>query len=102
MPAEKRPFHEVISLALCDSSIEVIEALLDVLRRSKIKEYDAQKIAEQHSTLPATLKKARAHPRVVALAEEVLADLRGRKDEKKEEKSEPYVDTAETQPTSTT
>ncbi|OHA92137.1 MAG: hypothetical protein A3D49_01480 [Candidatus Zambryskibacteria bacterium RIFCSPHIGHO2_02_FULL_43_37] len=59
-----------------------VKTVLIVLQQSRFKAADAHKIAEDHAGLPGMLRSIRMSG-LAEFAEEVLADLRGRKDEKK-------------------
>ncbi|OHA91395.1 MAG: hypothetical protein A2758_02970 [Candidatus Zambryskibacteria bacterium RIFCSPHIGHO2_01_FULL_49_18] len=100
MSQEKRPLHEVLSHKLIFAPIGIAEemkrgelmTILDTLRQGKMKAADAHKIAEDHAGLPELLKSAgKIH--LAQFAQEVLDDLAGRQDEKKQEKTEEVVDT---------
>ncbi len=98
MSDQKRPLHEVLSSKLvvapvginsCLASVQAAEVMiiLDTLQKGKMKAADAHKIAEDHAGLPELLKSA-GQQDLAEFAEKVLDDLRGREDEKKQEKAE--------------
>ena len=99
MSEEKKPFHEVASKELSRLSSTIKEGdfdfydvvfrarvILEILRKSKMKAVDAHQLALDHAGLPETLRFFAKRYDYAVLAEEVLTDLRGRVDEKKEGK----------------
>jgi hypothetical protein len=101
MSEEKRPLHEVISSKLVTATMGVgtehqanspiVYEFLDSLRQGKMKAADAHMLAERHAELPVQLKDA-GQVMLAKFAEEVVLDLQGREDEKKQERRE-VVDT---------
>lgn len=98
MANQKKPLHEVLmtKLALAVvgitgdlASAKVVEVMtiLDVLHKGKMKATDAHMVAELHTGLPELLKFA-GQTKLAALAALTLDDLKGREDEKKQERSE--------------
>ena len=98
MSDQKRSLHEVLSSKLVTAPVGItsdlasakaaeVMTILDTLLKGKMKAADAHKIAEDHAGLPELLKSA-GQPHLAEFAEEVLNDLRGREDEKKQEKTE--------------
>lgn len=96
MSDQKRPLHEVLSARLVTAPIGItsnlasakaaeVMTILDALLHGKMKASDAHKIAEDHAGLPEILKSS-GQVHLAMFAEEVLADLSGREDEKKQEK----------------
>ena len=89
----KKPFHEVLSTELDIAVLEVLRNLgtekevkfiLEVLFAGKMPASAAHQIAEYYAGLPSLLSKA-GWNNLSKFAEEVLADLRNREDEKKQE-----------------
>ena len=98
MANQKKPFHEVLSTQIHEVSLGMssdhaslkagqMEAVLIVLLKGKMPASAAHQIAEDHTGLPVFLVKA-GHVGLSVFAEEVLADLKGREDEKKEKVEE--------------
>ena len=101
MSDQKRPLHEVLSSKLVTAPVGInsdlasakaaeVMTLLDALQKGKMTAADAHKIAEDHAGLPELLSSA-GQTHLAEFAKEVLADLRGREDEKKQEKTEEAV-----------
>ena len=101
MSDQKRPFHEVLSFKLITAPVGItsdlasakaaeVMTILDTLQKGKMKAEHAHQIATDHAGLPELLKSA-GQTHLAAFAEEVLNDLRGREDEKKQEKTEEPV-----------
>lgn len=101
-PDTKGPLHEVLSTRLDVATFGALrqdpEALrqvgfiLDVFLSGKIPASAAHQIAGYFANLPSLLTKA-GQDVLARSAELVLADLRGREDQKKEEKAEPVGST---------
>ena len=98
---DKRPLHEVLSFKLMIAPVGIMSdfasakaadvmTLLDVLHHGKMPTNAAHQIAKDHAGLPELLRSA-GQTRLASFAEEVLNDLRGREDEKKQEKVEQPV-----------
>ena len=92
MAEEKIPLHELLSEKLIAMTSNLAEErykvsfayeVLEMLQRGKMKASDAHQLAERHDELPAQLETA-GQKGLAGFAREVLEDLRGRKDEKRE------------------
>ncbi|MDO8471189.1 MAG: hypothetical protein Q7S49_01090 [bacterium] len=90
---QKRPLHEVLSTRLDVAVFGVsrnlgtereVEIILEVLLASRMPVWAAHQIAEYYTGLPNLLANA-GWEDLAKSAEKVLADLRGREDEKKEQ-----------------
>ena len=104
MANQKKPFHEVLSTRLDIATYRIsrnfghareaeeVEIILNILLASKMLAGAAHQFAEYFANLPGLLTKA-GEPDLAKFAERVLADLRGREDEKKEKvvEEEPFV-----------
>ena len=95
----KKPFHEGLSTELDIAVLEVLRNLgtekevkfiLEVLFAGKMPASAAHQIAEYYAGLPSLLSKA-GWNNLSKFAEEVLADLRNRDDEKKQEEPSALV-----------
>ena len=102
MSDQKRSLHEVLSSKLVTAPVGItsdlasakaaeVMTILDTLLKGKMKAADAHKIAEDHAELPATLDSV-GQRTLAEVAKQVLEDLAGRQDERKQEKQE-VVDT---------
>lgn len=99
---QKRPLHEVLSTRLDIATVGVsrrdpealrqVGFILDVFLSGKMPAAAAHQIAEYFANLPDLLARA-GQEKLTRLAKLVLADLRGREDQKKEEKAEPVGST---------
>lgn len=95
--SERPPLHEVLSnklifapVGIANNDVKVGEmmTILDTLRQGNMKAADAHKIAEEHGDLPELLRSA-GQKNLADFAEEVLENLKGREDEKKQEAQPP-------------
>ena len=95
MSSEKQPLHQVLSQKLILAPVGItsdiasakaaeVMTILDTLYKGKMKAADAHMIAELHAGLPSLLIAA-GQADLALLAEEVILDLKGREDEKKQE-----------------
>ncbi len=101
MSADKQPLHHVLSQMLVLAPVGItsdlrsakaaeVMTILTALHRGKMKVADAHMIAELHAGLPTLLISA-GQGILALLAEEVILDLHGRTDEKKQESQEAVV-----------
>lgn len=101
MANQKKPFHEVLSTKLDIAVFRLsrnlrtekeVKVILDVLLASKMPASVAHQMAEYFTNLPSLLATA-GWDNLSQSAAKVLADLRGREDEKKEKvvEEEPFV-----------
>lgn len=101
MSGEKQPLHQVLSQKLVFAPVSItgglasakvaeVMTILDTLYKGKMKAVDAHKIAELHADLP-TLLADFGQRNLARFAEEVLNDLKGREDEKKQEQPQETV-----------
>ena len=99
MSTEKQALHHVLSQMLIlapvgitsdlrSAKVAEVMPILTALQRGKMKAADAHMIAEIHAGLPILLTSA-GQANLALLAEEVILDLHGRMDEKKEEQPSP-------------
>ena len=95
MSDQKRPFHEVLSQKLIIVPVGItsdlasakaaeVMTILDTLYKGKMPAAAAHEIAEFHAGLP-TLLADSGQKYLAEFAEEVLDDLKGREDKKKQE-----------------
>jgi len=99
MSDQKKPFHEVLSTKLDIAAYKLsrhfktekeVEFILYVLLSGKMPASAAHQIAEYFTNLPGFLAAAGWND-LSQFAAEVLADLKGREDEKKKEEAQPVV-----------
>ena len=103
MADQKKPFHEVLSTRLDIATYRIsrnfghareaeeMEIILNILLASKMPASVAHQIAEYFTKLPSFLAKS-GWDDLSQFAAKVLADLKGREDEKKEKiEEEPFV-----------